>query len=232
MADSEQPIQLPEAPFPAPPPFWKHFTLANEEKLKQIDQSENADAKLPLPLAYLRPPPPPASSAETYTTFGQNQVIDPSQLSSLPLDQLFFDPNDPNLDHAFLLRKLNKSILLNFLELTSTLALDPLEHAGKMDDIRRLFLNVHVVINMYRPHQARESTKDLLQEILEDGQREIDECEAIKGRIQSFLDQVATLQPADVATTVTTEKHAVKPSIVKEDKIALQQKLWEDIKNI
>ncbi|KIV90341.1 hypothetical protein PV10_07653 [Exophiala mesophila] len=232
MAEPEQPPQLPEAPFPAPPPFWKHFTLANEEKLKQIDQSGNSDAKLPLPLAYLRPPPPPAASAETYTTFGQDQVIDPSQLSSLPLDQLLFDPNDPHLDHAFLLRKLNKSILLNFLELTSTLALDPSQHADKMDDIRRLFLNVHVVINMYRPHQSRESTKDLLQEILEDGQREIDECEAMKGRIQTFLDQVATLPSADVATSDSTRTDTVKPLGDKEDKITLQQKLWEDIKNI
>lgn len=232
--DQPQPLQLPEAPFPAPPPFWRHFTVANEEKLKQYETSETNEGKtsLPLPLAYLRPPPPPPSSAETYKTFGQSQVLDPTQPSSLPLDQLLFDPDDPDLDHAFLLRKLNKSILLNFLELTSTLSLDPLQHAEKMDDLRRLFLNVHIVINVYRPHQARESTKDLLQGILEDGQREIDECDAIKGRIQAFLDQVATLQPKEISEDKALANGATNSTVGKDDKMAKQQTLWDSIKDI
>src|SRR5689334_14771664 len=101
MAEEEQ--QLPEAPFPAPPPFWKHFTVENQERLKAFESSEKASSKtLPLPLAYLRPPPPPPASAKDYKTFSQTQVIDPTKPSALPLDELLFKHDDPNLNHAVL----------------------------------------------------------------------------------------------------------------------------------
>jgi mediator of RNA polymerase II transcription subunit 7 len=190
MAEQEQPQQLPEAPFPAPPPFWKHFTAANEQELRKIESEavgEESQEKLPLHLAYLRPPPPPPAAAEFYTTFGQNQVIDPTKPSSLPREQLLFDPDDPTLNHAVLLSTLTKSLLLNFLELTSVLALDPTKHEEKLEDIRQLILNVHIVINIHRPHQARESVKEMLEGLLEDGQREIDECDRLKQKVEAFL---------------------------------------------
>ena len=191
MAEAEQQQQLPEAPFPAPPPFWKHFTIANEEELKELESSDDPEGKtLSRHLTYLRPPPPPASSAEFYTVFGQKQVIDPTKPSSLPRDQLFFDPDDPHFNHAAQLIKLTKSLLLNFLELTNILSLDPTMHQEKMEDIRQLVLNIHVVINMYRPHQARESVKEMLQGFLEDGKSEIEECERLKGRVEDFLSGV------------------------------------------
>ena len=74
MADQQRP--LPNAPFPAPPPFWKHFTSENIAKLKAIDDapedSEHSKNILPLELQYLRPPSPPA---ENYTIFGENQTV-------------------------------------------------------------------------------------------------------------------------------------------------------------
>ena len=74
MADQQRP--LPNAPFPAPPPFWKHFTTENIAKLKAIDDapedSEHSKPILPLELQYLRPPSPPV---ENYTIFGENQTV-------------------------------------------------------------------------------------------------------------------------------------------------------------
>src|ERR1700734_3553723 len=74
MTDQQRP--LPNAPFPAPPPFWKHFTAENIAKLKAIDDapedSEHSKPILPLDLQYLRPPSPPA---ENYTIFGENQTV-------------------------------------------------------------------------------------------------------------------------------------------------------------
>lgn len=198
MAEQEQQQQLPEAPFPAPPPFWRHFTSANGEQLQKLESSgESERGKLAIPLAYLRPPPPPPTSAEFYTAFGQNQVIDPTKPSSLPREQLLFDPDDPKLNHAVLLSSLTKSLLLNFLELTTILSLDPTKHEEKMDDIRQLVLNIHVVINIYRPHQARESVKEMLEGILEDGQREMDECDRLKQKVDEFL---ADIGKADSST--------------------------------
>ena len=74
MADQQR--ALPNAPFPAPPPFWKHFTQENIAKLKAIEDStegsEHLKAALPLELKYLRPPTPPA---EYYTVFGEEQTV-------------------------------------------------------------------------------------------------------------------------------------------------------------
>lgn len=233
MENTEQVQQLPEAPFPAPPPFWRHFTVANEEELKRIEASatdEQPQQKLPLHLAYLRPPPPPPDSAEFYTTFGQKQVIDPTKPSSLPTDQLLFDPDDPNLNHAILLSKLTKSLLLNFLELAGIINLDPTQHEEKMQDIRQLLLNIHVVINIYRPHQARESVKEMLQGILEDGQREIDECDKIKQDVEGFLSDVGTISPsqsADDSETIPESKEASHDQLMEK-----QRKLWAMVQNL
>ncbi|KAG9793361.1 hypothetical protein ABEF95_001969 [Exophiala dermatitidis] len=230
MADQEQPQQLPEAPFPAPPPFWKHFTVANEEQLRKLKAQGNDGSetkKLPLPLAYLTPPPPPPATAEYYTTFGQKQVIDPTKPSSLPRDQLLFDPDSPDLNHAVLLDRLTKSLLLNFLELTSILSLDPTKYAEKMEDIRQLVLNIHVVINMYRPHQARESVKDMLEEILEEGQREIDECDRLKERVEQFLRNVGEVKTADGVDGSIPADDAPARHASDDTKMEEQLKLWK-----
>ncbi|EXJ95436.1 hypothetical protein A1O1_00557 [Capronia coronata CBS 617.96] len=228
MADQEQQQQLPEAPFPAPPPFWKHFTVANEDRLKQIEATEGSSpAKLPLPLAYLRPPPAPPASAEYYTTFGQKQVIDPTKPSSLPREQLLFNPDDPNLNHAVLLSRLTKSLLLNFLELTSILSLDPTKHVEKMEDIRQLVLNIHVVINMYRPHQARESVKEMLEEVLVNGQKEIDECDRLKERVDGFLRSVGELKTAHATDGQLPADGSPAPQATDNAKLEEQRKLWK-----
>ncbi|OCT53549.1 Mediator of RNA polymerase II transcription subunit 7 [Cladophialophora carrionii] len=234
MAEAEQPQQIPEAAYPAPPPFWRHFTLANEEELRKLEESSPEDQppqKLPLHLAYLRPPPPPPATAEFYTTFGQKQVIDPTKPSSLPTDQLLFDPDEPNLNHAVLLSKLTKSLLLNFLELTSILSLDPTKHEEKMADIRQLVLNIHVVINIYRPHQARESVKEMLIGILEDGQREIDECDRLKERIEEFLSEVG--QTESPSGDVEHQEDAGTNDEVSHDQMMEKQRnLWKQIQDM
>ncbi|KIW95980.1 uncharacterized protein Z519_03046 [Cladophialophora bantiana CBS 173.52] len=232
MADQELPQQLPEAPFPAPPPFWRYFTVANEDELRKIESSSadgQAKQKLPLHLAYLRPPPPPAS-AEYYTSFGQKQVIDPTKASSLPTEQLLFNPDDPNLNHAVLLSRLTKSLLLNFLELTSVLSLDPTKHEEKMEDIRQLLLNIHVVINIYRPHQARESVKEMLEGILEEGQREIDECDKMKQRVDEFLADVGKIGISDVPDATQEDPVAMDPS--HDQMMEKQRRLWKMIQDM
>ncbi|EXJ64133.1 hypothetical protein A1O7_00469 [Cladophialophora yegresii CBS 114405] len=234
MAEPEHPQQIPEAAYPAPLPFWRHFTLANEQELRQLEESApegQTPQKLPLHLAYLRPPPPPPATAEFYTTFGQKQVIDPTKPSSLPTDQLLFDPDEPNLNHAVLLSKLTKSLLLNFLELTSILSLDPTKHEDKIADIRQLVLNIHVVINIYRPHQARESVKDMLIGILEDGQREIDECDRLKESLEEFL---LDLGKADSQSGyVETQENAGTNNEVTHDQMMEKHRnLWKQIQDM
>ncbi len=86
--------------------------------------------------------------------------------------------------------RLTKSLLLNFLELITILSEAPTEYEEKVEDIRRLMINVHAVINMYRPHQARENVKEMLEGVLEEGRREAGECERVKREVGGFLEEV------------------------------------------
>ena len=77
------------AAFPPPPPFWKHFTSANLDKLEQLKREESlknnkgtkkpwtpADLRslqLPPELRYLVPPELPRSGE--YNLFGEAQNV-------------------------------------------------------------------------------------------------------------------------------------------------------------
>lgn len=83
MAD-DNPDNVLSATFPAPPPFWKHFTPDNRTRFTELQQqyaadhpAENASASDALPpripdvppeLRYLQPPEPPANGK--YRNFG------------------------------------------------------------------------------------------------------------------------------------------------------------------
>jgi mediator of RNA polymerase II transcription subunit 7 len=114
----------------------------------------------------------------------------PVQLSaSLPSlgDLQLFPETLPSGGHAFYLTKITKSILLNFLELTTILSADPSAATPKLEDIKRLFLNAHHLINMYRPHQARETLIMMMEEQLEQGRREMEECDRVRRKVDESL---------------------------------------------
>jgi mediator of RNA polymerase II transcription subunit 7 len=243
MADQQRP--LPNAPFPAPPPFWKHFTTENIAKLKAIDDaledSKHSEPILPLELQYLRPPSPPA---ENYTIFGENQTVCLSlrnpykeslltsitqlsaNLPSLGDLQLFPEPL-PSGGHAYYLTKITKSILLNFLELTTILSADPSAATPKLEDIRRLFLNAHHLINMYRPHQARETLIMMMEEQLEEGRREMEECERVRGKVEESLKAMEGLGLNAEGSGVRGVNGVVKNTKAKE--MDDTQSLWQMI---
>jgi mediator of RNA polymerase II transcription subunit 7 len=90
------------------------------------------------------------------------------------IEQLYPDPvtvseQDPSkpfppFSLAYYLLKISKSLLLNFLEFVGILSVSPEQFESKVDDMRNLFINAHHLINIYRPHQARESLIMMLDE--------------------------------------------------------------------
>lgn len=90
MADAERPAHTLAAPFPPPPPFYKHFTPVNIVRIKELRAAQEAkdgastkstEAKLlptripdlPSELLFLQPPLPPTD--EIYTMFGTRFTV-------------------------------------------------------------------------------------------------------------------------------------------------------------
>jgi mediator of RNA polymerase II transcription subunit 7 len=184
---------LPAAPYPAPPPFYKAFTTTNLARLDDISNTTtDTDQKpLPVPLAYLKPPPPPTSSdpEATYPTFQILQPLHPHPTHPPPEILLYnpstLHPTSPSLpasNPATLLLRLTKSLLLNFLELISIMSETPEAGTEKIEDVRRIMINVHGVLNGWRPHQGREEVRGMLEGVREEGRRE---CEGVERGVES-----------------------------------------------
>ncbi|TID28804.1 hypothetical protein CANINC_002323 [Pichia inconspicua] len=86
------------------------------------------------------------------------------------------------------LKKMTKSLLLNFLELVGLLAKNPLLSAKKIDQIRTILINIHHLLNSYRLHQSRESLILIMQEKLKDVKEEIININRTCKHVESQLD--------------------------------------------
>ena len=68
-----------------------------------------------------------------------------------------------NYDHRRELKKLNHSIVINFLDLLDILIKlpDSPKRTEKMDDLTLLFIHIHHLINEFRPHQVSRCKSDV-----------------------------------------------------------------------
>merc|ERR1719361_2369351 len=69
-----------------------------------------------------------------------------------------------DIDRKKELRKLNHSVLVNFLDMIDILIKTPEspKREEKIEDINLLFIHMHHLINEFRPHQARETLRVML----------------------------------------------------------------------
>lgn len=142
MADDSEPQNAITSTFPPPPPFWRDFTPDNVARIadlrqEQIEREGIVDGKtvrltgLPENLRNLQPPPEPTSGA--WRVFGQNYALEeelPRLDNGTGIRKLFPDPEErdqdgKHFDRATILKRLAKSLLLNFLELTGVLSSNP-----------------------------------------------------------------------------------------------------------
>ncbi|XP_075736578.1 mediator of RNA polymerase II transcription subunit 7 isoform X2 [Rhipicephalus microplus] len=130
-------------------------------------------------------PSPPRPLHEGYSMFGapfpgDEPVIHP--LESPGIRRLY----PQNYEHKKELKKLNHSLLVNFLDMVDILIRCPdiSKRLEKKEDMSLLFIHMHHLINEYRPHQARETLRVLL-----DMQRQqrLDTAH----RFQKYLDKVS-----------------------------------------
>lgn len=201
--------------FPTPPPFYTHFTAENLERLANLEtdlardaESEedklaivNAEARKDAELRFLVPPPPPTEGI--WKQFGDLFKLNDTlpSLKDQGIDQLYPDPQtidgqpstQPHKDTPLLLKRLSKSLLLNFLELVGILSTNPSQYAEKLADIRVQFINFHHLCNEYRPHQARETLVGILEMEVERCRNEVEGVKRMKWRVEEVLKQIEGL---------------------------------------
>lgn len=92
------------------------------------------------------------------TFHADDQIIRP--LESQGLRRLY----PQNYDHKRELKKLNHSILVNFLDMLDILIKSPdsIKRTEKIEDLTLLFIHMHHLINEFRPHQARETLRVMM----------------------------------------------------------------------
>ncbi|KAF8850113.1 MED7-domain-containing protein [Acephala macrosclerotiorum] len=234
----EQPQEAPAlaTAFPAPPPFWQSFTKENLDRIKELrgvaPTSKDYDGATGLPrrildlppeLRLLQPPDQPADGK--YRLFGDIYDLNTPlySLQDQNVEQLFTPPGSPsesgtakNFDRAFILKKLAKSLLLNFLELVGIMAVNPgqdpnapppppgverhlFAYEEKIADLQTIFLNFHHLLNEYRPHQARESLILMMQDQLDKSRAETQGIREMKAKVEGILEGLSQAKLAEFA---------------------------------
>ncbi|KAL3656856.1 hypothetical protein V7S43_018199 [Phytophthora oleae] len=194
-AEQEQQEEAPEivSEFPAPPKFFALYA----------DGVESG-------------PAPPEPMEPTYHMFGSpysTQDVVPDLLPQS--DKKLYaqgEDSDVPVDYKGQMKKINRSLLANFVELVDVLIKKPAMFNEKLDDVELLFLNMHNLINAFRPHQARETVIQMLKtqvqerrEAARDIRRTIDESrqavERVHGELHEFNDDAVAADGASSAGT-------------------------------
>ncbi|CCE66306.1 hypothetical protein TPHA_0P01480 [Tetrapisispora phaffii CBS 4417] len=204
--------------YPPPPPYIKFFTDENVEKLEEYQKGRKRDDvdggtngelanedRLETALDFLIPPPIPTSGQ--YRVFGSTwQVKDKlPDLESMGLTQLYkksdqdssADDQPREVDYQYKiqeLRKLLKSLLLNYLELVGILSINPDKFEEKVVNIKTILVNIHHLLNAYRPHQSRESLIMLLEAQLEYKKGEIEHIKSVCKQVKDKLEEIKSIK--------------------------------------
>lgn len=186
--------------FPPPPPYYKEFTPENRQELADL---EATGEPVPERLEFLIPPEPPATP--TYRGFGsvwnfQEKLV---PLEEAGVKRLYGDLGSDFSQLVKELKKLLRSALVNYLALIGMMAVDPESFPPKVEDLRIVFVNMHHLLNLYRPHQSREGLILLMNEQIAKMREEIDrvhtENENIKEQINRFTQRLPNLAGGEQA---------------------------------
>ncbi|KAK4579811.1 Mediator of RNA polymerase II transcription subunit 7 [Recurvomyces mirabilis] len=210
---AEQQAQAPQqermkAPFPGPPPFYKHFTTSNLTELRDLRRnvgsaetgieastldrasgSQDVDIlALPTELRYLLPPPPPVDGKYNAFGFDRSLHAPPPSLQDVSIEQLYPDHPAVRLDPQAHLISLARSQLTTFLNLIGNLGQDATAGwESPTKDLEILTFNMLDLINQYRPHQARETLIMMMEERLERMKGEIEAIGEAKAKMADLV---------------------------------------------
>ena len=197
MADEGQPAPI-SATFPAPPPFYKAFTVdhlnllqsqlesAGQAPLSTFHPTQPTHGQIPDPssipaeLQNLLPPPIPSDG--TYTTFGVEHAVKTTSTADLT-------PPPPQAHLTDLLHQ----ILLKFIRITHILAIDPsMEfYVPAWEELKALFESLHAGLNAWRPHQSREMLISMMEEQVKSIKAESERVRESVGRAKEVVEGIS-----------------------------------------
>ncbi|KAJ2889864.1 Mediator of RNA polymerase II transcription subunit 7, partial [Coemansia aciculifera] len=102
------------------------------------------------------------------------------------------------IDRITELKRLNHSILFEFLDLVEVLIKDPSQFSARTERIRDIFVNAHHLINEYRGHQAKETLKLMLQQQIEDKRAStratLEKCKELRIEVERLRQEAAAVE--------------------------------------
>lgn len=217
--------------YPPPPPYYKYFTKSNVDKFAELSKDGKTNEILgPLKLHI----PPEIPLTPQYRGYGSVWSLDnkiPS-LKSLGFNQLYQDEDETITSKTKIaeLHKLLDSLLLNFLELVGSVAVEPAKFYIKVEHLKQLIINMNHLLNTYRPHQTRESLIMLLQKQIEDKKAETALIQ--RAMQQAKTDILALAQPDDYEDAACSSVNEDICYVNKEEKKAKLEALRALMENL
>ncbi|KAG2185176.1 hypothetical protein INT44_001966 [Umbelopsis vinacea] len=171
--------------WPEPPSFFTRYTDDNLEKARLFKQKriDPADVRLEFPPELLEPPPPVEGSYIIFDQHWQTEDKLPT-LEERNVTQLY--PTG-KIDRVFELKKLLRSLMSQFLILLDILVREPDKFAPRITDISNILINIHHILNEYRPHQARETLRLMLETQLKKKVQATEELRKRRDEVRSML---------------------------------------------
>lgn len=138
--------------------------------------------------------------------------------------------SDANRERALNLKRLAKSVLLNFLELIGAASINPEGILDKAGDIQTILFNMHHGINEYRPHQARESLIQTMQTRLDQIRAETAAVNAVTDKAKRVLEGLGSIEVPAPSRASLLEDQAAGGGVVAYDQE--DEELWDDAAEI
>lgn len=184
--------------YPPPPPYYKLYTAENCEKVEEYKLKSGNEPLENNLLADLLPPPPPPVGQASYRNFGSIWNVQ-EQLPSLAesgITQLY--PEGSEKSTATLtaeLKKLLYSALVGYVGLVQTLSADPTQFGHSTERLQILFINMHHLLNTYRPLQSQETLILKMEDQIAEAKKASAEMRASNAEIRKRLEALERKLP-------------------------------------
>lgn len=142
--------------------------------------------------------------------------------------------NAASLDRQNYLFRFLRSILLSYISLLGIVAADAVSEQKdqKLKDIMTMVANMHALINEYRPHQARQTLIERMEEQVRRKQAEVEGVRKMGEKVRQVLASFGAMQGEgkDGAGDAGAEEDAVAKEMAR--KMEAQRGAWETLEQV